>query len=142
MDCFRGDHSARLLDRTTHSFVVDLSIGRAVSKLVARNRRTCARLAVEPRLVCLVGLHDRDHADPHLVFNSQAIGATAFCSRSARRDVCPDDLAGTLELFFHVDLRDRAADSPYPTQITSGCLDCLGIVNLANSSILGRADLA
>jgi len=142
MDCFRGDHSARLLDRTTHSFVVDLSIGRAVSKLVARNRRTYAHLALEPRLVCLVRLHDRDRADPDLVFNSQAISAATFCYRFVGSDVCADDLAGALELFFPVDLRNRAADSPYRFQITSGCLDCLRIVDLANSSILGRADLA
>ena len=55
-------------------------------------------------------LHDRDCAGFDLARTSEEDASTAFSYRASYRRLLPNDLASALELFFHVDLRDRAAE--------------------------------
>src|SRR5712691_5631565 len=136
------DCGVRPCGRTATSFVVDLLFERRFPELDANDWRTAAGFAAESDLVWMGRLHDCGRAFTHLVRLSEANVAAEDCSHSSCRDFFPDDMAGALGLFFHVDLCDRVAKSARTDQVAGGSLDRIHIVDLSDPARLGRANLA
>src|SRR5205807_10293919 len=111
-------------------------------ELDANDWRAAAALTAESDLVSVGRLHDCGRAVTHLVRLSEANVAAEDCSHSSCRDFFPDDMAGALGLFFHVDLCDRASESARTDQVAGGSLDRIHLVDLSDPARLGRWNLA